>query len=446
MSDDEFEPSGDLAPTAVLTERRFTGALSIGDLTTETTFAAHAGSDGEVQIRFEPLPHSPAAAAMQQLWEKAGAKPALFRLTGTAEDGSTFESDQVLFKSFSFSWNKDGGGITWRLVPLYQQCSFRLPAEVPQSTACFRMWLKGFECFDLLEASCPLGKASAAGVAKLEDADRITGVIEITADTEPEEWATWIAGAERLAWRIRSVLTFAASVTLRAPITEVLHGCETRVTCRSQVRQVRPTMQNFPSLNLQPIFEAAVRRHFDNAPELESIGMAIEWMAQESTYNEIRLLSAVTALEHLIDTFLDDQDKLVMPNMLYSPMRQALSAALKALRNDENGAAIDELETKLGDLNRRSLRRKLDILAKRWSVPLEGIDPIRLRDAVQSRNRVVHTGDHRNASLWEPVTIMRELMVRIILTVLKFEGQYATYLDGARYVPFPPPKKTASSV
>jgi hypothetical protein len=205
-------------------------------------------------------------------------------------------------------------------------------------------------------------------------------------------------------------------------------------------------MQNFPSLNLQPIFEAAVRRHFDNAPELESIGMAIEWMAQESTYNEIRLFSAVTALEHLIDTHLDDQDKLVLPKMLYSPMRQALSAALKALRNDENGTAIDELEAKLGELNRRSLRRKLDILAKRWNVPLDGIEPNRLRDAVQSRNRVVHTGDHRDASLWEPVTIMRELMVRIILTVLKFEGQYATYLDGARFVEFPPKKETASGV
>jgi len=190
---------------------------------------------------------------------------------------------------------------------------------------------------------------------------------------------------------------------------------------------------------LQPIFDAAIRSDIDSPPEMEGIGMAIEWMAQESAYNEIRPLSAMTALEHLIDTHLCEDDKKVMPSNAFSPIRLALSAALRAASTVNNQTELDEIERKLADLNRRSLSRKLDVLVKRWGVPLEDIGWKRVRDAVQARNRVVHTGDHRDASLWPQVAVMRELMVRVILTALRFEGRYVTYFDGARHTSFPPP-------
>lgn len=374
---------------------------------------------------------------MERRWSEIRVKGELYSLSGVASDGATFESTEVLFKSFGHHFDQNLGH-TYSPSALYQRCSFRLPLAEPTERPVVRLWIKGFESFDVLHAPCPLGAISMSGAGQLHDPDRITGVVEIKTDEVPDDNEAWIAAAERAAWHIRSIMSFAAAVTLRAPLTEVMNGATTLVSCRSQVRQIRSTMRNFDKLNLQPIFDTAVQSHFEPTAEMEGIGMAIEWIAQESTYNEIRLFSAMTALEHLINLHLSDTDKQVVAKEKFASLRQSLLKTLKSMRDEECADAFDELESKLGDLNRRSLRRKLDILMKRWAVPLEGIGETRLRDAVYARNRVVHTGQHHDKSLWPHVTVIRELIVRIILTALRFKGQYATYLDGARYVEFPP--------
>jgi hypothetical protein len=421
----------------IVAERRFVGELTDGQDRIAVSFVAGAGQDGEVGIRLEPIPRSAEVFAMERRWGEIRVKGELYSLSGVAADGATFESTEVLFKSFGHHFDQDTSH-TYRPSALYQRCAFRLPLAEPAEHPVLRLWIKGFESFDVLQAPCPLGVISMSGAGQLDDPDRIAGVIEIKGDKAPDDVETWLAAAENLAWHIRSIMSFAAAVTLRAPLSEVIHGATTIVSCRSQVRQIRSTMRNFDKLNLQPIFDAAVQSHFEPTAELDGIGMAIEWIAQESTYNEIRLFSAMTALEHLINLHLSEADKQVMVKERFSDLRQNLLKTLESMRNEENSDAFDEIESKLGDINRRSLRRKLDILIKKWAVPLEGIGETRLRDAVYARNRVVHTGQHHDESLWPHVTVIRELMVRIILTALRFKGQYATYLDGARYVEFPP--------
>src|SRR5688572_28861026 len=74
-------PNDEPEQSAVLAERRFTGALSSGEESVEVVFHAHAGANGEVRIRFDPLPRSAATTALQTRWDHAGAKPALYRLS-----------------------------------------------------------------------------------------------------------------------------------------------------------------------------------------------------------------------------------------------------------------------------------------------------------------------------------------------------------------------------
>lgn len=432
MDKDNKEASIETIP-----ERHFDGELKDDHGKTAVSFFAGSGPDGEIGIRFKPFPGSPEVLAMQQRWGKPSVKPDLYTLTGSSEDGAQFESTEVLFKSFGFRWSTDTGRI-YRPSPLYQRCSFRLPLTEPATHPIVRIWTKGFESFEALSAACPLGQVYMTGAQQLDNPDRITGVIEIKADNAPADVETWIANAEKLAWHIRSIMSFAAGVTLRAPLTEVINGAMTIVSCRSQARQNPATMRNFDTLHLQPIFDAAVKSHFDPAIAMDGIGMAIEWIMQETTYNEVRLISAMTALEYLISIHLSKDDKLVMTNEKFAALRKQLCTLLTAARNEESATALDEIGTKLVELNRRSLRQKLKILLRRWAVPLEGIDETRLRGAIEARNQVVHTGSHDGKNLWPHVSVIRELVVRIILSALHFEGQYATYLDGARYVQFPP--------
>ena len=202
-------------------------------------------------------------------------------------------------------------------------------------------------------------------------------------------------------------------------------------------------MQSFHKLNIQPAFDAAVRSFFEPSGA-NGLGLAIEWMAQDSTYNEIRLISAMTALEHLLDVNLDEADTFILPEEEFAALRKTVANALK----DIGGEAIakphlNEMKGKIGELNRRALRRKIEILVAKWQVPMQGIHDKRIQDALTARNKVVHTGRHEKAletdpGLWGHVTVVRELVVRIILTALRFQGEYITYLDGARRAQFPP--------
>jgi hypothetical protein len=418
-------------------ERHFVGELKSDQDKISVSFFAGSSPDGEIGIRFEPFPRTTEALAMEQRWSKPSVKPALYTLTGSSKDGAQFESTEVLFKSFGYKWTTDTGHV-YLPSPLYQRCSFRVPLAEPSKHPVVRLLVKGFESFEALSAACPLGQVFMSGASQLDDPDRITGLIEIRADNIPDDVKAWIAAAEKLAWHIRSIMSFAAGVTLLTPLTEVIDGAVVIVLCRSQVRQIRSTMRNFDKLNLRPIFEAAVQSHFNPAIAMDGISMAIEWMTQESTHHEVRLFSAMTALEHLINIHLCKDDKQIMTKGKFAKLRKQLCTTLTGMRDQENETALDEIETKLAELNRRSLRRKLNILLRTWAVPLEGIDGTRMNDAIEARNQVFHTGSHQGQDLWPHVSVIRELMVRIILTALRFEGQYATYLDGARYEQFPP--------
>ena len=108
-----------------------------------------------------------------------------------------------------------------------------------------------------------------------------------------------------------------------------------------------------------------------------------------------------------------------------------------------------ELDEKLADLNRRSLLRKLELLAARWKVPLDGIDPPSLRAAKQARDKVVHRGQYyedakeTDADLWTHVTIIREVAVRFLFTAIGYEGRYISHVGGYHDAVFPPAVKTA---
>src|SRR5207245_1280925 len=93
-----------------------------------------------------------------------------------------------------------------------------------------------------------------------------------------------------------------------------------------------------------------------------------------------------------------------------------------------------DLGAKLADLNRRSFRWKLLTLASRWGVPLTGIPKNALRDAIDARNRVIHRGQYyenaepNDADLWAHVTVIREIVVRFIFTIIGYRGDYYSYV------------------
>jgi hypothetical protein len=88
----------------------------------------------------------------------------------------------------------------------------------------------------------------------------------------------------------------------------------------------------------------------------------------------VRLVNAMTALENLIDSNLSRNEALILPRNQFDKNRRVLLSIIRACvlkwAPDAAEEVLIELNEKLLDLNRRSLLHKLEILQRRWNVPL----------------------------------------------------------------------------
>jgi hypothetical protein len=211
-------------------------------------------------------------------------------------------------------------------------------------------------------------------------------------------------------------------------------------------------MPVFHFLAHDAIFTSAVRSYFSPPIAVRRLFFAMEWFAMEGSYNEIRLVNAMTALETLIDSNVEPGEAMIMPRVQFERTRRVLLSVIKACLSKWSPEMADdasrELNEKLADLNRRSLLRKLELLAARWKVPLDGIDPASLRAAKQARDKVVHRGQYyedakeTDADLWTHVTIIREVAVRFLFTAIGYDGRYISHVGGYHDAVFPPAVKS----
>jgi hypothetical protein len=150
----------------------------------------------------------------------------------------------------------------------------------------------------------------------------------------------------------------------------------------------------------------------------------------------------------LIDSNVTETEGLILPKGAFDKTRRVLFNVIRAcVAKWATGSeeALSELNETLAGLNRRSMLRKLKLLALRWSVPLDGISDESLRAAKNARDRVVHRGQYyedageSDADLWTHITVIREVAVRFLLTAIGFKGRYHSYIGGYHDAVFPPP-------
>jgi len=89
---------------------------------------------------------------------------------------------------------------------------------------------------------------------------------------------------------------------------------------------------------------------------------------------------------------------------------------------------------------------KLELLPRRWKVPLDGISAESLKAAKQARDKIVHRGQYyedakeTDVDLWTHVTIVREVAVRFLFAAIGYEGRYISFVGGYHEADFPPQK------
>lgn len=432
-------------PDDLCTFQRFTGTLACAGDAMPIRFKARIGRDGEVELDIHAFRLSRRTWWVKDRFNERNADHQ-FRLTGTTADGLTFETDSLSFTSLGARYS---GTSNWHRLKPRGECgkvTFRKSLDKPADGLALKLHLKGFECFPQLRANSPLGRIVVAGATDLGDADRLSGFVLLRPEEQPQGPAAWRAEAELMLEHLRRILSFAASTMLQAPLLESWAGMFYEAEILSQSRQHAPVMRVVHKLDQQRLLDAAVTSWVDPPIEAHNLFFAIEWFSMATTYNEVRLVNAMTALENLIDSNLGDSEKHIEASRAADRTRRALrNVVVRCLAQwspDEAESVAAELTPKLRDLNRRSLRDKLYRLAARWQVPLDGISDEHIRGVIAQRNAIVHSGQHRPSAtgpdLWHHMTIVRELVVRFLLSAIRYRGGYISHVGGYHLAEFPP--------
>lgn len=416
----------------------FTGNLSLGSDRLDVVFSVGVNASGEAVISIDPFPLD-ATSRFVSISDGTGSRFTEFLLCGTTSDGTTFDCDNLIFTSLANRISDEA----WTVSPsaAYSVAHLTMAPESPSEAPVVKWHIKGFKSHDILLATSPLGEVLMAGTKDKDGTNEISGAIRISADCSPPDLEKWREDAEKLCEHLHHVMSFATDVNLAYPISEFFHEDRIDVTLYSRGVQGKSNHPPFPWLDLSGIFACAVKSYFQPAFEVRNLYFATQWFTMHGAYREANLISAMTVLENLIDSNLPEEDGLILRPTTFETLRKKLSTVVKEAAMDwtkdkvKQDAFVREFNNRFSDLKRRSFIDKLNLLARRWGVRIDDIPEANIRGAKSARDQVVHRGHYEpkagtTRDLHDHLLTVREIVVRFILTALRFEGRYLSYVDG----------------
>jgi hypothetical protein len=431
---------------ALLHVRGFEGELRCEDRCASVRWSVTIGRHGGIALMFEPITLDSSNKWLFEIAFPSGPLLQRLSISGKTPEGVTCNSNDVYLISHRATSDDRG----CRLAISADASRLRLLyGPLPETSAGVRAiyFTVGMRAFGFSEVDTNAGRLRLVGPTKLEQPDDISGGVYIDAPGEVRGLERWLSECDAIILRILDMVSFAEGGLVRWSARRIeSDGRLIAIDCEG-AKESGPAFDGvFHYLNLQPVLELAVKRYTEELCEKTGFAVALEWFVHHPRYAELQLIAASTALEHLIAVFVQNHGtpKLVSPelfNGLFGAMKGLWQEAAKAA-NEAERECIARIIGKLGQLNDGSFYDKLVALTDSYTVPLAGIDLKEIKLANDARNAVVHRGLYRRSEerrqLYHYVTILRELLKRIFLTLLGYEGQYFSLLNGPEQRHFPP--------
>jgi len=295
-------------------------------------------------------------------------------------------------------------------------------------------------------ATTHLGRITLAGPSQISNFQHLNGSVDLALDSKgPQRLATWITRSDKLIDRVLDIISLAEGRMIRWSVRTLRgDGLLLQHEFFGQKPTTDPYDGLFSSLNLQPVLDLAVRRYTHRLKHKTGLGVAFEWFLQRPQYIELELLTAFTALEHLLKIFLEkNRGATNIPDKAFSelkkPLRKVLDRAVGG-RNTIDREGMIRVRQKVLSANQGSLRQNVDAMLNFHGVPVTGLEE-RLKNAIDARNKIIHRGLYRGrgrADIYDHVAVIREVLKRFFLTMLRYKGNYHSMLNGPDNVFFPP--------
>lgn len=395
-------------------------------------FAFFCKADGRLVFAPLPVPVSKETFFIHRMYSQGGRTQTRFSVHGVSEEGIQIRTDYAYLTACRTRSGENGAflelevssnltDLTWPEAEGFKPGKVRLDYYIPE-----------LACLGRVQREADFGviTVGAGGMS-----------VDLPDQTK--------ADPETIDSRIRlilDVLSLAEGRFMKWSIRRESSGDQVRaMRFLGRKQSTKPQFGVFSHLNLDPVVSLAVERYTRELCETTGTDLAIEWLLMNPKYSELRYLTGMTALEHLVHVFSqkNPQGGLFPKAIFKKELRPRLSSALQ----DAHSAMEDPstfhaqfyiTSVRLGDLNRPPLRRNLEAMLHHYSVPLDGIAEF-IPAMVGLRNDIVHIGHQPEDSGLDFLNaVLRELVVRTILTLIKWEGQYQSFLNGPEWRHFPP--------
>ena len=320
-----------------------------------------------------------------------------------------------------------------------------------------RYRLLGFECFGRLVGKTDFGSVEVAGSTKIENYDEVTGVLTIKVQPDRSfDLTTWLAICDISVRSILDILSLANDSYIAWTCRDLFYDESWMSSFLiGSRRSGRPSQPLFTYLNLQPILNLALTNYSEDLKQKTGLDVAIEWFLIKSTYDEVKLLTVMTALEHLVYVYAEQKERGtifkndIFKNIVTPQVKAALDQSLELLLENKEDAnkrksypdKVKSAKNKITEINRYPFKENLWEFLKKHKVPLDGIEQD-IEPAVNARHQIVHRGMYISGgstqSVNDHLAVLRELLNRIFLTLLKYNGEYQSFLNGPEWKEFSP--------
>lgn len=429
------KPSPDNAdrPRPIFEVTRFQGSLSGNGRKIRIEFDAHVDPAGVLRLKLDRIPFSAEAFALR-VDRPTRTAVAPLTLEGTSEEGQRFHSS-------SFVSNQYHHGSEPGIELSYQGECFEAELTIPHPTQPHpnpdaRVWrVHQLRTFRTIEHTTDLGRVVISGPSPDAEAEVPTGSIAIFRPQENGS-ETWWRDGERLLAHVARVLSFACDSYLRPVVEFRYEASHQTVRILRHGSTAPPYMPPFHELNMAPIFACACESYFTRQSEIEELDPAIRWLTAPVIYDESRLIAAMSALESILDRCKLPGFETFMEPKAFKPVASKIRSCLEALDVPPGMAK------KVPELNRRTLDEKVERLLTARGIAVGDLPPGWLKAIIRQRNAIVHRGVSNEVGDQVPRAFdhtiwAREIVSRVILERLGFEGAYFSWLHHHEQIRFP---------
>ncbi|MBI4745796.1 MAG: hypothetical protein HY786_04465 [Deltaproteobacteria bacterium] len=435
------------------------GQLAWQENVIDIDFDLSCSNNGSISIKLKPIRLQKDILWFYELSHKRGRYFEVLRLRGCDINKHLIASDSVIF---TYIGNKSDSSGDWicvegKCIKLRLDSSDQFTNSEHAEIA-LQYDLLGFQCFDRLFGKTNFGSIQLAGSRKIDNYDEVTGVLTIKKlARENFDLTEWTECCDKLVRSILDILSLAngryLAWTRRMVFCNEVLLSSLLIGPRSSGNPLQPL---FSHLNLQPILSFALSNYTDDLKHKTGLDVALEWFLTDATYAEVQFLAAMTALEHLVDVYAKQKgrDEIFKEKAFKKIIRPQISAVLnESLQNmlsekdsnaDEISSRITSAKDKISEVNRYSFKENLQAMLRYYEAPLDGIEQ-EIEGLVGVRNKIVHRGLYisalENQSINDYLAVLRELLKRVFLTLLKYRGQYQSFLNGPDWIDFPPSQR-----